>query len=142
MVAPAAAANGPAPAAAAAAPIESAVEVDASATGTDAGTGGTGTDTPAPEIPATLITPAAPAPAPISLAGLPQLGTIGELAASVTDGPSAARALLATPTGRSLAVLFGLALAIVLFLAVHRRLDRNDPKLASPHSGPDVARFR
>ena len=60
----------------------------------------------------------------------------------MTDGPSAARALLSTGTGRSLAVIVALLAAITVFLAVHRRTDRGDRKLAAARNGPDVARFR
>ena len=154
--APAAAVDGPAPAAAAAAPTVSVAQVAAgtaagagttgtgtTGTGANAGTGTTGADAPA-ETPAVtpVETPLVPVADPFSLSGLPQLRTLGELAASVTDGPSTARALLATPAGRSVAVLLGLVLAIILFLSVHRRLDRDDPKLATAPSGSDVARFR
>ena len=79
---------------------------------------------------------------PFSWDGLPQLGSLGEVAASVSDGPATARVLLASPTGRSVVALLGLVVAILLFLAVHGRFDRSDPKLAAAHSGPDVARFR
>jgi hypothetical protein len=75
------------------------------------------------------------------LAGLPQLRSLGQLAASVPGG-SAARELLASPAGRSVAVLAALVLAILVFLAVHRRLDRNDPRLMAAPVGSDVARFR
>ncbi|HEY3672094.1 MAG TPA: hypothetical protein VGN51_14245 [Acidimicrobiia bacterium] len=76
------------------------------------------------------------------LAGLPSLGSIGAITSRVTDGPSAARALLSTGTGRSLAVIGALLVAIALFLAVHRRTDRGDRKLAAARNGSDVARFR
>ncbi|MDQ1430080.1 MAG: hypothetical protein QOF40_682, partial [Actinomycetota bacterium] len=64
-----------------------------------------------------------------------------QVAASV-PGAGAARELLSTPAGRSVAVLVGLVLAILVFLAVHRRLDRGDPRLAAAPVGSDVARFR
>jgi hypothetical protein len=49
---------------------------------------------------------------------------------------------LSTETGRPIAVVLALFAAILLFLSIHRRVDRGDPKLASAHTGPDVARFR
>ena len=42
--------------------------------------------------------------------------------------PSTARALLTTRTGRPLAVFLALLAAIVLFLAIHRRVDRQRPE--------------
>ena len=42
----------------------------------------------------------------------------------------------------SLAVITGLLLAIAFFLAVHRRTDKGDRKLAAARRGPEVARFR
>lgn len=135
-VAPAAAANGPAPVAAA-----------APASGGVVGREVTLAGSAAPDVarPAAVPpTPAAPAAVedPFPSAGLPQLGPPGGIAASVDGGPSTPRRLLATPAGRSLAALGGLVLAILLFLVVHRRLDRSDPKLAAPRLGSDVARFR
>ena len=76
------------------------------------------------------------------LGGLPVLGSLGSITDSVTDGPSAAGELLSTGTGRSLAVIGALLLAIAAFLAVHRRTDRGDRKLATARTGPEVARFR
>ena len=64
------------------------------------------------------------------------------IADNVTDGPSAARALLSSGAGQSVAVIVALLGAIVLFLMVHRRSDRGDRKLAAARSGPEVARFR
>jgi hypothetical protein len=84
-------------------------------------------------------------PPPSGLQGLgdvPLLGSLGSITDHVTDGPSAARALLSTGAGQSLAVLGALLGAIVLFLMVHRRSDRSDRKLAAARSGPEVARFR
>jgi hypothetical protein len=135
------AASGPAPDAATAAPAFTPV-----------------TDAFAPEI-AALPTPAVTALAPdlaaaaptlpasdlAGLDGLPALGTIGTVGAvsnRVTDGPAAARALLSTDTGRSLAVIVSLLVAMAVFLAVHRRTDRTDRKLAAARTGPEVARFR
>jgi hypothetical protein len=118
--------NGPAPAAAAAAPTVAASQVAAAPP-----TGGAG-DTAA-------ATPLQPVADPLS--GLPQLRSLGEIAASVSGGTTA-RELLATPAGRSVAVLVGLLLALLVFLGVHRRLDRSDPKLATAPAGSDVARFR
>jgi hypothetical protein len=70
------------------------------------------------------------------------LGSVGALAGNVTEGPSAARRLLSSGTGRSLAALCVLLVAIALFLAVHRRTDRGDRKLAAARRGSEVARFR
>jgi hypothetical protein len=81
------------------------------------------------------------APAALALGDVPNLGSIGKFALTV-DGPSAARSLLSTETGRPIAVVLALFAAILLFLSIHRRVDRGDPKLASAHTGPDVARFR
>ena len=128
------AASGPAPDAAAAAPALVAV--------TDAIVAAVGTaanlpDTPAPE---SIAVPAASGLE--GLDRLPVLGSLGSIANRVTDGPSAARDLLASGTGRSLAVSAALLLALVTFLAVHRRADRGDRKLSSARTGPEVARFR
>ncbi len=98
-----------------------------------------------PVVPVGPAPPAAPivmASDPYSFAGLPHLGSLGQIAASVSDGPATARALLATRTGRSVAVLLGFVLAILLFLSIHRRFDRGDRKLATARSVGDVARFR
>jgi hypothetical protein len=70
------------------------------------------------------------------------LGSIGTISNRVTDGPSAARALLSSDAGRSVAVIVVLLVAIGLFLLVHRWADRGDRKLAAARSGADVARFR
>jgi hypothetical protein len=124
--APAAAASGPAPDAAAAAP-----EFTVLAAG------------PAPtEAPAPPGNSAAPTAEPAPLAGLPSLGVIGAIPDAVADPPSAARAILSSGTGRSLAVIVGLLIAIVVFLAIHRRADRGDRKLAAARTGPDLASFR
>jgi hypothetical protein len=137
--------NGPAPAAAAAAPTVAAAQVAAAGTtggagGTgNAGTGNAGTGNGGTTGETAAATPLAPVADP--LAGLPQLRSLGEVAASVSDGTTA-RELLATPAGRSVAVLVGLVLALLVFLGVHRRLDRSDPKLTTAPAGSDVARFR
>jgi hypothetical protein len=100
----------------------------------------------APEPTPTPVEPPAPTPAPGanvgSLAGLPELGSIGAVASGVPDGPAAARALLSTGTGRSVAMILALLLAVLLFLSIHRRVDRSDSKLTAAGSGPEVARFR
>ncbi len=137
VVAPAAAASGPAPAAAAA----GAPTVLASRDTTVTVNGPTGTGGAAPDIVAAAAVPA-PVTVPFSLAGLPQLRSLGEIADSVGDSPSAARALLVSPAGRSPAVFGGLVLAVFLFLVVHRRLDRGDPRLVATRFGPAAARFR
>lgn len=81
----------------------------------------------------------------VSTAGTPPAGVPQTLvtapAAAVSDGPTTAREL-ATPAGHSVAILIALVLAVLLFLSVHPRLDRSDPKLSAAQSGPDVARFR
>lgn len=145
--APAAAASGPAPDAAAAAPdpVPDPVPVADTfvASGPTEGTGGAGAAVS--DVAPTVVAEAAPVVPANDLQGLGDLrvlGSIGAIANRVTDGPAAARALLATGTGRSLAVICGLLVAIALFLAVHRRADRGDRKLAAARSGPDVARFR
>jgi hypothetical protein len=129
---PAAAVSGPAPDAAAAAPINSPVfGAIAAGVGAAGAAGGAATDGP----------PAA-ADAPAASVGLPALGTVGSIAGDVTTGPAAARELLSSGTGRSLAFIMALLGAIGVFLAVHRRADRGDRRLAAARSGPDVARFR
>lgn len=132
--APAAAASGPAPDAAVAAPAPAvATDTFVAAAGSDT----LGTPVPAPEA-------AAPA-APSGLEGLdalPVLGSLDDITNRVTDGPAAARELLSTRTGRSLLVIGALLIALAIFLAVHRRTDRGDTKLAAARSGPEVARFR
>jgi hypothetical protein len=70
------------------------------------------------------------------------LGSLGSITGDVADGPSAAREVLSTGTGRSLVAITVLLGAIVVFLGLHRRSDRNDKKLADARSGPEVARFR
>jgi len=128
------AASGPAPDAAAAAPALVAV--------TDAFVAATAP----PDDPGTAVADAtvtAPAATGLEgLANLPALGSLGSITARVTDGPSAARELLSTGTGRSLTVIGALLVALVAFLAVHRRADKGDRKLSSAQSGPEVARFR
>jgi hypothetical protein len=138
--APAAAASGPAPDAAAAAPVSGGV--------TDAFVvaGGT-TDAPSGAVPvpdvAPVATPAASAVTGlVGLGALPALGPVGAVTDRVPDASSATRALLDAGTGRSLGVIGTLLAAIVLFLAVHRRADKGDRKLAATRSGPEVARFR
>ncbi len=139
--APAAAASGPAPDAAAAAPVTNSVAdafVVESVTASAPGGGG-----PAPaNAPVTELAAPVAASVPADLAGLPVLGSVGAVANRVSDGPSAARELLSTGPGRSLAVVAVLLLAIGVFLSVHRWSDRGDRKLAAARSGSDVARFR
>ena len=101
---------------------------------------GGGGDGPGTQVPAPEVVPAATGLE--GLGGLPVLGSLGSITDSVTDGPSAAGELLSTGTGRSLAVIGALLLAIAAFLAVHRRTDRGDSKLATARTGPEVARFR
>jgi hypothetical protein len=134
--APAAAASGPAPDAAAAAPVLEALTAVAVPTN---GTGGNATDGGATAAPAAPAVPAAP---PVAAAALPDFGALGVAPNAVPDPPSAARELLSTGAGRSLAVLVGLLAAIGVFLFVHRRADRGDRKLAAARSGPDLSRFR
>ena len=143
--APAPTASGPAPDAVAPAPIISSFGVFVPAggsTGTDAGAAPAAFDgvAPAADLSA-LVAPAAPTGA-VSLVSLPELGTIGSLASSVPGGTTDARALLSSGTGRSVAVVLALLAAILVFLAIHRRVDRSDPKLAAARTGPDLARFR
>jgi hypothetical protein len=158
--APAAAVSGPAPDAAAAAPVAlpnfDALVAVVSPPAPNDGTRPVVTDSPAPQpLAAALVAPEptpspveppAPTPAPGvnvgALAGLPELGSIGAVASGVPDGPAAARALLSTGTGRSVAMIVALMLAVLLFLAIHRRMDRSDSKLTAAGNGPDVARFR
>ena len=139
---PAAAASGPAPDAAAAAPDSGPVTSPGSDALVSAGgpIDATGPSAPVSDI-ATVTAPTPPSGLE-GLGDLPMLGSIGTIADQVTDGPSAARALLSTGPGQSLAVIGALLGAIVLFLLVHRRSDRSDRKLAAARSGPEVARFR
>ena len=53
-----------------------------------------------------------------------------------------ARTLLSTGTGRPIAIVLALLGAVLLFLSIHRRVDRSDPKLTAADAGPDVARFQ
>jgi hypothetical protein len=139
--APAAAPSGPAPDGAAAAPAISPV-VDAFVVDSVAAVAPGGEGSAPPNAPATE--PAIPVAAPdmSGLAGLPELGSVGAVANHVSSGPSAARELLSTGPGRSLAVVAVLLLAIGVFLSVHRWTDRGDRKLAAARRGSDVARFR
>ena len=73
---------------------------------------------------------------------LPDLGSIGKVGATAAAGSSVARTLLSTGTGRPIAIVLALLGAILLFLSIHRRVDRSDPKLAAANAVPDVARFR
>ena len=137
--APAVAPSGPAPDGATAAPTSGPVTDAFVAAGDN--TDAPGAVVPAPDA-ASVTEPALQQSELAGLAELPVLGSIGQVANQVTDGPSAARALLSTGTGRSLAVLLSLLVAISVFLAVHRRADRGDRKLATARTGPEVARFR
>ena len=85
-----------------------------------------------------------------ALAGLPALGSIGAVASGVPDGPAAARALLSTGTGRSVAVILAL---LARHPAVPRRSTagstgatrswpRRAPGLTSPGSGERVRSTR
>jgi hypothetical protein len=139
------AASGPAPDAAAAAPDSGPVSgaFVAAGSGTDdTGSLGGAVSDSAPVADAVPAAAAAPTNDLAGLDQLPALGSIGGLTDRVTDGPSAARALLSTGTGRSLTVIMALLAAIAVFLAVHRRADRGDRKLAAARTGPEVARFR
>jgi hypothetical protein len=53
----------------------------------------------------------------------------------------AARQVLATPEARSVAAVFAIALAVLLFLVLHGRFDRAEPKLIDGGDGRDLARF-
>jgi hypothetical protein len=90
---------------------------------------------------AALVTTPATATPSVSLGDLPSLGSIGKLGSTVGDG-SVARTLLSTGTGRPIAIVLALLGAILLFLSIHRRVDRTDPKLTAVNAGPDVARFQ
>lgn len=139
--APAAVASGPAPDATAAAPASAPTGDTFVAAGAPIGAnGGAATGAVADASPAP-VAPGAPSRFD-GLGDLPVLGSIGSVAGRVTEGPSAAGRLLSTGTGRSLAVLGVLLAAIAVFLAVHRRTDRSDRKLAAARSGPDLSRFR
>jgi hypothetical protein len=88
------------------------------------------------------VVPAAVAPvASASLADLPNLRTIGKMTATA-DAASGPVELLSSGPGRPIAVVVALLAAALLFLSIHRRIDRGDPKLGSAHTAPDVARFR
>jgi hypothetical protein len=91
-------------------------------------------------VAAIVTTPATGDPS-VALGNLPDLGSIGKVGSTVGDG-SVARTLLSTGTGRPIAVVLALLGAILLFLSIHRRVDRSDPKLTAVNAGPDVARFR
>jgi hypothetical protein len=90
---------------------------------------------------AAIVSTPATGNASVALGGLPDLGSIGKVGSTVADG-SVARTLLSTGTGRPIAVVLALLGAILLFLSIHRRVDRSDPKLTAVNAGPDVARFR
>jgi hypothetical protein len=92
---------------------------------------------PAPAAAASAAPVAEPNPPAASDSGT--IGAIGGLAATV---PETARALITTPTGRSVAVVFALILAIFAFLAVHGRLDRRQLRLGTEQTARDLARFR
>ena len=160
--APVAAANGPAPVAAATAPVLSVpsgvrVPTDLPASPTPALPAAPApAPAPAPELAAELapaplaaaesepITTPSPQP-PVAVGAFPDLSAfeaIGPVASGVYDGPSAVRSVLATRTGRSVAMIVAVALAMLLFLSMHRRVDRNDPKLATARAETEVARFR
>jgi hypothetical protein len=91
---------------------------------------------------AAIVTTPATGNASVALGDLPDLGSIGKVGSTVADGSSVARTLLSTGTGRPIAVVLALLGAILLFLSIHRRVDRSDPKLTAVNAGPDVARFR
>ena len=137
--APAAAASGPAPDAAAAAPDSGPVSGAFVAAGS--GTDGTGSLGGAVSDFAPVAAAAGRTTSRGSTASRRSARSVSS-PDRVTDGPSAARALLSTGTGRSLTVILALLAAITVFLAIHRRTDRGDRKLAAARNGPDVARFR
>ncbi len=135
--APPATASGPAPDAVAAAPISTPAEqVFAPAFVPAVGGGGT-TEAPV----AALVTAPATGNASISLGELPNLGSIGQVASTVGDA-SPTRTLLSSGAGRPIAIVLALLGVVFLFLSIHRRVDRSDPKLAAANVGPDVVRFR
>jgi hypothetical protein len=106
-------------------------------------TGGTdGTDAAAAIAPADAVAAAVAPSSGVALDRLPVLGSIGAAVTRAHDTPSVPRALLESAPGRSLAVVLALLGAILLFLAIHRRVDRGDQKLVAAGTGPDLARFR
>jgi hypothetical protein len=129
--------SGPAPDTAAAAPFDSTLLQTLAQTVTP-DRGSTGGDPTAPAA----VAPAVAAAVPAGLDQLPSLGTIGSFTRQVSDAPSAANEILSTGAGRSVAVVLALLAAIGIFLAVHRRADQGDAKLAAARNGSDVARFR
>jgi len=80
----------------------------------------------------------APAPTDDALA-LPDfvVGTIDD-----TATPRTAAESLVARAPQSIAAVAALILAIIVFLAFHRRPDRHDPRLAAANGVQDVARFR
>jgi hypothetical protein len=93
------------------------------------------------QAPATAAASVAPVAAPNPPAP-PDSGTIGAIGGVVASVPETARALLNTPTGRSVAVVLALMLAILAFLLVHGRLDRRQLRFGGEQSARDLARFR
>jgi hypothetical protein len=124
---------------------------------------------PSPVVPAVLGAPAPPAPAAPQVTGAAAPQVIGAAAPQV-NAPEAAAPLetgaqapqeipvpplppapedrrasgVAATAERSFTALLLLLAVVVVFLAVHGRLDRRDPKLdrAPSDAGGDVRRFR
>ena len=148
--APVAAANGPAPVAAATAPnsVAPAAVVHAPTHAPAATPAATVDPNAIPAAqPSSAPTPVpTPVPSPVATPApgpdLSVLGALGSLAPPIADERTAVRSVLTTTTGRSVVTVIAVLIAMVLFLSMHRRLDRNDPKLASASAQADVARFR
>jgi hypothetical protein len=81
----------------------------------------------------------APAPTDDAALSLPDfvVGTIDD-----TATPRTAAESLVARAPQSIAAVAALILAIIVFLAFHRRPDRHDPRLAAANGVQDVARFR
>jgi pyruvate/2-oxoglutarate dehydrogenase complex dihydrolipoamide acyltransferase (E2) component len=92
----------------------------------------------APEV-APEVTPAVAAAPPV--ADAPPVEPVASAAVAPADLLPAAREVLATPEARSVAAVFAIALAVLLFLALHGRFDRAEPKLIDGGDGRDLARF-
>jgi hypothetical protein len=74
--------------------------------------------------------------AAVSVPPLDAIGTLGGAA------PATADRLLRTRTARSIAAVVALVLALLVFLGLHRLIDRHDPKLATVPTSGVLARFR
>jgi hypothetical protein len=99
---------------------------------------------PAPVV-APEVAPAAADAVPVSdtppVADSPSVAPVASAAVPPAGLLPAARQVLATPEARSVAAVFAIALAVLLFLVLHGRFDRAEPKLIDGGDGRDLARF-